>query len=127
MEIYGASELGNITALHQDEATAHAGSVGLPRFGYSVRVLDDGGETVTAGTVGTIYVHGPSMSNGFIGPEPTPPDTDPDGWVTPSDMGWLDDEGCLHLFRQANRFDRQWRVKRLPGRGRERTAEHRGG
>ena len=43
------------------------GSVGLPRFGNSVKILDDDGNPLPPGEIGTVYVQGPSMSDGFIG------------------------------------------------------------
>lgn len=96
-EMYGASEVGMFTALHSHEAAGRVGSVGLPRFGYSLRVLDDNGRQLPAGEVGTIYVQGPSMSDGPIGGTVESEHRVRDGWVTPGDMGWLDDDGFLYL------------------------------
>jgi acyl-CoA synthetase (AMP-forming)/AMP-acid ligase II len=95
--MYGASELGMVTALHGHEVAGHGGSVGLARFGYSIRILDDDGNDLPRGEIGTIYVQGPSMGDGFIGSVPAPPNVVRNGWVTPGDMGYLDEDGFLYL------------------------------
>ena len=85
--LYGASELGMITALHGRESGGRTGSVGLPRFGYSLKILDDDGNPLPPGETGTVYVQGPSMSDGFIGSIPAPTDAVRDGWVTHREDG----------------------------------------
>ena len=86
-----------ITALHGRERGGRTGSVGLPRFGYSLTILDDDGNPLPPGEIGTVYVQGPSMSDGFIGSVPAPANAVRDGWVTPGDMGSVDEDGFLYL------------------------------
>lgn len=96
-ELYGSSELGMVTALHDREAADHVGSEGLPRFGYSVRILDDAGREVLRGEVGTVYFQGPSLADGPVGSILLPPNAIRDGWVTSGDMGSVDDDGFVYL------------------------------
>ena len=96
-EFYGTSELGALTVLRGYESEGREGSVGLPRFGAEVRILDDNGEPVPVGEVGTIYVQGPIMTSGFIGSVPPPENVARNGWITAGDMGRLDEDGYLYL------------------------------
>lgn len=96
-DTYGASELGMVTALHGHEALGHEGSVGLARFGYAIRILGEDGEELPRGEVGTVYVQGPSMCDGFIGSVPASAGAVRHGWVTPGDMGHVDEDGFLYL------------------------------
>jgi acyl-CoA synthetase (AMP-forming)/AMP-acid ligase II len=97
MEGYGASELGMISVLHRQESERHEGSVGLPRWATRVRILDDGGNDCLPGDVGLIYMQGPAVSGGFTGSVPAPENVFRDGWVTPGDMGFRDEDGYLYL------------------------------
>ncbi|MBO0727873.1 MAG: acyl--CoA ligase [Acidimicrobiaceae bacterium] len=95
-EMYGASELGFVTALRGEDWRDHRGSVGQPRFGYRVRILGRQGEDLSSGQIGDIYCHGPAMSEGYMGDiKGTPPPRD--GWVSAGDMGWLDPAGYLYI------------------------------
>ncbi|TGD83915.1 long-chain fatty acid--CoA ligase [Mycolicibacterium sp. CH28] len=96
-ELYGASELGMLTVLHSRDAAERVGSVGLPRFGYDVRILDDDGHDVPPGVVGTVFVQGPSLSDGPVGSVSAPANVVRDGWVTSGDMGRVDNDGFLYL------------------------------
>lgn len=95
--LYGASELGMVTILHDTEASGRENSVGHASFGYQVRILDDEGNELPATEVGTVHVHGPAMCDRWIGSaandrRPTIP-----GWVTAGDMGHLDENGFLFI------------------------------
>lgn len=95
-ELYGASELGFVTALRGAEWAEHRGSVGLPRFGYRVRILGPDGSDLPTGEIGDIYVQGPAMSEGHIGEAPGALPVH-DGWASAGDLGRLDAQGYLHI------------------------------
>ena len=54
-EFYGATEGGGTLAKPQDWLD-HPGTVGRPWQGADVKVLDDEGNEVPTGTVGTVYM-----------------------------------------------------------------------
>ncbi len=54
-EFYGASEGGG-TLARPEEWLAHPGTVGRPWVGADVKVLDDDGNEVPPGTIGTVYL-----------------------------------------------------------------------
>lgn len=96
-EMFGASEIGMMTVLHGWEHDDHVGSIGLPRFGNEIKIVDDDGVELPAHEVGTIYVHGPGMSDGFVGSVAATPGTVRNGWVTSGDMAHRDEDGYLYL------------------------------
>ncbi|MFD1721477.1 AMP-binding protein [Amnibacterium endophyticum] len=93
-EVYAGSESNGLTAIRGDEWLRHPGSVGRPISGTEVRVVDDAGLPVPAGTVGRVQLRrttGPAYR--YLG-APTPP---PGSWDTLGDDGHLDADGWLHL------------------------------
>lgn len=96
-EMFGASEIGMISVLHGWEHRSHPGSIGRPRFGNQVRILDDDGNDVGPHEIGVLYVHGPGMSDGFVGSVAAAPGTVREGWVTAGDMAHRDEQGYLYL------------------------------
>jgi long-chain acyl-CoA synthetase len=94
-EFYGASEGGG-TLARPDEWLAHPGTVGRPWVGADVRVLDDDGNDVPVGTVGTVYL---KLMGDFAykgDPDKTAANRRGD-YFTVGDMGELDADGFLYL------------------------------
>ncbi|MGZ7013556.1 MAG: AMP-binding protein [Acidimicrobiales bacterium] len=95
-EFYGATEGGGTIARPEDWL-AHPGTVGSPWPGGDVKVLDDDGQEVPPGTVGTVYLK--LMAGGFHykgDPEKTAAGRRGD-YFTVGDMGELDADGFLYL------------------------------
>ena len=96
IEYYGASELSFVSTAKGSEACPEQ-SVGRPFSGVEIRVLDDAGQSVKTGQVGTIWIKSSMISNGYVGP------TDGSGfrangpWATVGDLGHLDKDGFLYL------------------------------
>ena len=56
------------------------------------------GEPLPPGETGEICIRGYSVMLGYVRePELTRKALEPDGWLHTGDLGWLDEEGCLHL------------------------------
>jgi long-chain acyl-CoA synthetase len=94
-EFYGASEGGGTLAKPQDWL-AHPGTVGTPWPGADIKILDDDGNELPAGTVGTVYL---KLMGEFAykgDPDKTAANRRGD-FFTVGDMGELDDEGFLYL------------------------------
>jgi len=96
-DCYAGTELGAATILRPEDIPAKPSSVGLPAFGCRIRILDDDGHQLPAGEIGSIYVQGPAMCAAFVGSVPPSPTTIRDGFLTPGDLGYLDDDGFLFL------------------------------
>jgi acyl-CoA synthetase (AMP-forming)/AMP-acid ligase II len=104
--MYAQSELPPITMLlpHEhrplgdDAEQRRTRSVGRPTPNTVVTVVDDEGVPLPAGEIGEIAGRSPSQMLGlWKDPEGTAARTLPDGSILTRDMGYLDDEGFLHL------------------------------
>ena len=97
-EAYAASELGYITHVDSHEALLKPGSAGRAMDGVQLKVLDDAGAEVPAGTVGTIYTRQAATPDfSYCNNAQARIALERDGLWTLGDMGYLDDEGYLFI------------------------------
>ncbi len=96
-EFYGATE-GPGTIISPAEWRARPGSVGRPWPGVTVKILDDEGRDVPAGTVGTIYLSTPGgrRFEYHNAPEKSAAAFRGD-FFTVGDVGRLDEDGYLYI------------------------------
>jgi bile acid-coenzyme A ligase len=94
---YGMTENLGLTALRGDEWLAHPGSVGRGFRDTEIRILDAEKKPVGPGEHGDVYLRAP-MSAGYryLGGAPPLPSTD-DGFRSAGDVGYLDEDGYLHI------------------------------
>jgi bile acid-coenzyme A ligase len=100
-EIYGATDGVAFTLIRGDEWLRHPGSVGKP-IGSDIVILDDEGQDVAPGIVGTIFMAPGACPNdggaspfSYVGAELPP--LMRGRFRTAGDMGWLDDSGYLYI------------------------------
>ncbi len=95
---YGASELPVITANRVAEPqTWRLDSAGLPVPGVELRVADlDSDEVLPVGGTGEIQARSTSLMAGYL-PESANEEAFVDGWYRTGDVGWLEEEGWIHL------------------------------
>jgi bile acid-coenzyme A ligase len=96
-EAYGGSERIGGTMISGSEWLAHPGSVGRPTGDRKIRILDDEGRSLPPGEIGLVYMMPPGGQGStyrYIGARP---DATGDGWETLGDMGYVDEDGYLHL------------------------------
>lgn len=95
-EYYGASEGGG-TFITPQEWLEHPGSVGKPFPGNEFVILDDDGNELPVGEVGTIWVRPAGSSFEYHNDPEKTAATHRDGFFTVGDAGWLDADGYLYL------------------------------
>lgn len=107
-EVFGSSEQIGAFFIRGDEWLEHPNTVGRPTS-VDVRIVDPVGEEQPHGQVGEIFMRWrPDASAGFLAPDPDPRKmysywgsellhTTEDGFTTAGDLGYLDEEGYLHL------------------------------
>ena len=106
---YSSTEVGIATAsLPDDPPERLATTVGKPTPGVEMRIAGDDGESLPAGSVGGVQVRSPATMRGYWNdPEATAAVVDPEGWIRTGDLGFLDEDGYLHLRgRQSEMFIR---------------------
>jgi malonyl-CoA/methylmalonyl-CoA synthetase len=97
LERYGMTEAGMITSnpLHGERL---AGTVGYALPGVEVRVCDEQGTALAAGSVGIVEARGPNIFLGYWRmPEKTAAEFREHGWFITGDMGVLSSDGRLSL------------------------------
>ena len=95
-EYYGASEGGG-TGISPQEWLEHPGSVGKPFPGNEFVILDDDGNELPAGEVGTIYAKPAESSFEYHNDPDKTASTHRGQWFTVGDAGYLDEDGYLYL------------------------------
>jgi long-chain acyl-CoA synthetase len=96
MEYYAATEGGG-TIVTAKEWSERPGTVGKAWSGSEIRILDDDGNQLPAGQIGTVYMALAQASFEYKGdPEKTNANRR-DGFFTVGDVGELDDDGYLFL------------------------------
>ncbi len=95
--VWGMSEIGYGTCTGTGaEGSRAEGSVGRAVPGSAVRVVDDSGVEVTAGTVGQLQYRGVGLFRGYYRePELTATALTPDGWLRTGDMAAVLEDGTV--------------------------------
>jgi bile acid-coenzyme A ligase len=97
-EVYGGTERIGGTFISGREWLEHPGSVGRPTPATRIRILDpETGEDLPTGAVGEIYMmprDGQGSTYRYLGSEAR---ATADGFESVGDMGYLDEDGYLHL------------------------------
>lgn len=96
LEYYGASEGIGFTMIDSADWLQHPGSVGRSIIGI-VRICDEHGNEVPARTEGQVYFETQRTFSYLNAPEKTRECYNQHGWASVGDVGWLDEEGYLHL------------------------------
>ena len=96
-EYYASTEGGGVSLLRPEDIDSHPDSVGRPVFGVEVRILDDDGATLPAGSVGRLAYRGPGVASGFFDDAEANADAFQDGWFLPGDLATLDEAGFISL------------------------------
>jgi acyl-CoA synthetase (AMP-forming)/AMP-acid ligase II len=98
---YGQTESGPHTA-HLLQAD-HCGpeqvlaSCGQPCLGFHIRIVDEQGQDVEAGTIGEVIVQSDMIMSGYWRKPAETEKTIKDGWLHTGDLGYYDQRGFIYL------------------------------
>jgi acyl-CoA synthetase (AMP-forming)/AMP-acid ligase II len=100
---YGLTEAGTVSATSpEDDPATVATTVGRPRPGFEVRIVEGDGREVPAGHTGEIVVRGRTVLAEYLNdPDATRETLSEDGWLRTGDLGVTDDRGCLRIVGRA--------------------------
>jgi acyl-CoA synthetase (AMP-forming)/AMP-acid ligase II len=122
-ELYGLTE-GFVTILDKQDAIRKSGSVGVPTPFFDVKIVRDDGQDAAPGEVGEIVGKGPIRMTGYYGRPDLTEQTVRDGWIHSGDVGYLDEEGFLHLVDRKKDMIDSGGVKVYPRDVEEIAASH---
>ena len=95
---YGLSESIGPGAVHLGvENVRKVGAIGVPGYGWEVKIVDTEGETVKQGEVGELCLKGPGVMVCYYHDEAATAATLKDGWLYTGDMAMQDEEGFIYL------------------------------
>jgi acyl-CoA synthetase (AMP-forming)/AMP-acid ligase II len=95
-ELYGLTE-GFVTVLDVRDSVRKSGSVGVPPPFFSMRIVREDGTDAEVGEIGEIIGRGPILMTGYHNRPDLTEKAIRNGWLFTGDMGFVDDEGYLHL------------------------------
>lgn len=95
---YGLSESIGPGAVHLGvENVRNVGAIGVPGYGWEVKIVDSDGVEVKQGDVGELCLKGPGVMTCYFRDEEATRNTLKDGWLYSGDMAMQDEEGFIYL------------------------------
>ncbi len=95
---YGLSESIGPGAVHLGVENIHkVGAIGVPGYGWEVKIVDLDGNTVNQGEVGELCLKGPGVMVCYYNDPKATADTLKDGWLFTGDMAMQDEDGFIFL------------------------------
>ncbi len=96
---FGMTEFGpGVFSMGPEYAEKKAGSIGMPNYFVSARVVDDEDRPLPPNAVGELVLKGPSLCSGYFdNPEASRAAMDADGWFHTGDLARVDDDGFFFI------------------------------
>ncbi len=95
---YGLSESIGPGCVHLGVENIHkVGAIGIPGYGWEVKIIDEQGELVKKGDVGELCVKGPGVMTCYYNDPEATAKTLKDGWLYSGDMAQQDEDGFIFL------------------------------
>lgn len=99
-EYYAGTEGNGFCYASSEDWLAHPGTVGKPLVG-TIHIVGEDGQDLPPGEAGTVYFESDARFSYHNDPEKTAQAYLREGWSTLGDVGYLDDDGFLHLTDRA--------------------------
>jgi acyl-CoA synthetase (AMP-forming)/AMP-acid ligase II len=97
-EIYGSSETGGGIVASSAEKDARPTSVGRPKVGHEVRVVDDDDQPVPRGATGELVMRGDPVTAGYLDQPDIHRQSFRNNWFHTGDVGYQDDSGYYYVI-----------------------------
>ncbi len=95
---YGLSESIGPGAVHLGVENVHkVGAIGVPGYGWEIKIVDPDGNEVEQGAVGELCLRGPGVMVCYYRDLAATADTLRDGWLYTGDMAMQDPDGFIYL------------------------------
>ena len=95
---YGLSESIGPGAVHLGVENVHkVGAIGIPGYGWEIKIVDTDGAEVKQGAVGELCLKGPGVMTCYYRDAKATADTLRDGWLYTGDMAMQDEDGFVYL------------------------------
>jgi len=95
---YGLSESIGPGCVHLGVENIHkVGAIGVPGYGWEVKIVDESGKIVEQGIVGELCVKGPGVMECYFNDPKATSDVLKDGWLFTGDMAQQDEDGFIFL------------------------------
>ena len=95
---YGLSESIGPGCVHLGVENIHkVGAIGVPGYGWEVKIINDKGEAVPQGEVGELAVKGPGVMKCYYNNPEATAEVLHDGWLWTGDMAREDEDGFYYL------------------------------
>jgi acyl-CoA synthetase (AMP-forming)/AMP-acid ligase II len=105
VECYGCTELGPLAWMPATDLLHRPSASGRPLPGVEIAAFrGEGAECrrAPAGVIGVLRARTPLAFDGYVGVDGDGCDRTADGWTSVGDVGFLDDEGYVHLVGRAD-------------------------
>ena len=97
LEGYGLSETSPVATFNRTDREPKPGSVGLPVWGVSVRIVDLEGNDVPQGEMGEIIIKGHNVMKGYYKRPVETAEALENGWLHTGDIGNFDEDGFVYI------------------------------
>jgi len=95
---YGLSESIGPGCVHLGVENIHkVGAIGVPGYGWEVKIIDENGNEVAKGDVGELAVKGPGVMTCYYKDKKATDEVLKNGWLHTGDMAMLDEDGFIFL------------------------------
>jgi len=98
MEGYGLTEASPVVSVNPLYGTRKVSSVGPPLPGVRIRIADENGNEVPAGSPGEICIMGPNVMKGYFEKPEETAKVLKNGWLLTGDIGKVDEDGYLYIL-----------------------------
>jgi long-chain acyl-CoA synthetase len=97
LEGYGLSETSPVATFNRLDRPTKPGSIGLPVWGVSVRIVDQNDHDVGTNEVGEIIIRGHNVMKGYYKRPEATAEAMRNGWFHTGDIGRRDEEGYIYI------------------------------